>query len=518
MMKISSKRIVSTIVLAAMTVGIVGCGNAKGGANMGIGKNKNYDKDIVFSIENKSKTNNGVFEGWGTALCWWANRIGYSDKLSEDAANLFYGEDGLRFNIIRYNIGGGDDPTHNHITRTDSAVPGWLYINPETGEKEYNYEADKNQLNVLKRCYDKAGKSVYVETFSNSAPYFMTISGCSSGGEDASKNNLKDDCYEEFAEYMAHVDKYINDELNIHVNSISPMNEPFTNYWSAYSWKQEGCHFDQGESQSKMIVATKNAFDAVGLNDVEVVASDETSTMYAATSYKAYSDEAKKAVSRVSTHTYDTTGIKSLKALRESEGFNLWMSEVDGGNGVKGAGEMGSGLYIANKIITDLNGLEPSAWVMWQVIDNHVSSEGYNGNKDSGMPNVLDGFWGAAVANHDREVIVLTQKYYAIGQFTRYIKPGTTLIHTDNDHAIGAIDEENRTLTIVCENMNGEEKLYHFGFEGLDIKSGKCELIRTSGSMNEGEHWDSVDNFDVKKDGFSYMIKPYSVNTFIISY
>ena len=23
----------------------------------------------------------GEFQGWGTSLCWWANRIGYSEKL-----------------------------------------------------------------------------------------------------------------------------------------------------------------------------------------------------------------------------------------------------------------------------------------------------------------------------------------------------------------------------------------------------------------------------------------------------
>lgn len=27
-----------------------------------------------------SPFNNGEFQGWGTALCWWANRLGYSEK------------------------------------------------------------------------------------------------------------------------------------------------------------------------------------------------------------------------------------------------------------------------------------------------------------------------------------------------------------------------------------------------------------------------------------------------------
>ena len=51
----------------------------------------------------------GEFEGWGTSLCWWANRIGYSDKLTEEAAKLFFSPEGLDMNIGRYNVGGGDD-------------------------------------------------------------------------------------------------------------------------------------------------------------------------------------------------------------------------------------------------------------------------------------------------------------------------------------------------------------------------------------------------------------------------
>ena len=90
------------------------------------------------SPKNFSTTNGGVFEGWGSSLCWWANRVGYSDVLAQQAAELFYGEKGLSLNIMRYNIGGGDDPTHTHITRTDSEVPGWLVWNlqiPFTREK-----------------------------------------------------------------------------------------------------------------------------------------------------------------------------------------------------------------------------------------------------------------------------------------------------------------------------------------------------------------------------------------------
>ena len=51
----------------------------------------------------------GEFQGWGTSLCWWANRVGYNQTLTQKTADAFFGQDGLRMNIGRYNIGGGDN-------------------------------------------------------------------------------------------------------------------------------------------------------------------------------------------------------------------------------------------------------------------------------------------------------------------------------------------------------------------------------------------------------------------------
>lgn len=52
----------------------------------------------------------GEFEGWGTSLCWWANRLGYDTTMTNKAAEAFFDkEKGLGLNIGRYNVGGGDN-------------------------------------------------------------------------------------------------------------------------------------------------------------------------------------------------------------------------------------------------------------------------------------------------------------------------------------------------------------------------------------------------------------------------
>lgn len=193
------------------------------------------DQTIKVSPDKSVSTNGGVFEGWGTSLCWWANRLGYSDTLAQLAVDAVFGPDGLRLNIMRYNIGGGDAPSHRHITRTDSAVPGWLVWDDAAQTYVYDYTADLNQINVMQRAVQAVGEDALVEVFSNSPPYFMTESGCSSGAQKADQNNLRQDCAQDFAEYLVHVTAYIKNDLGMPVVSLSPMNEPNTDYWKAYT-------------------------------------------------------------------------------------------------------------------------------------------------------------------------------------------------------------------------------------------------------------------------------------------
>ncbi len=474
------------------------------------------DYTVTVSPLNQQTNNGGIFQGWGTSLCWWANRLGYSDTLAQKAADAFYGDDGLRMNIMRYNIGGGDDPTHTHIRRTDSAVPGWLYPDGNGGY-EYDYDADHNQLNVLQRCVDAAGENAIVEVFSNSPPYFMTNSGCSSGNINAGQNNLKTDCYTDFAEYLAHVTDYIQNTMGIKVTSVAPMNEPNTNYWGAYSEKQEGCHFDAGHAQSKIITETAKALEKYDLGNVIISASDETNTGLQLAEYNQYSRAAKAVIGRINTHSYGTNDIAALGQLARDEGFIMWMSEVDG-NGTVGTnpGQMGSALWFGEKIISDINALMPCGWVMWQAIDNHISKDGYNGIRDSGMVDVNGGFWGLAVADHDKEEIILTQKYYGMGQFTRYIRPGYTLISCGAD-SLAAYDKETGTLVIVAVNPTPKPKTVNFDLSQFEAVGPTAKVVRTSGRGGTRlEKWAELDDIATYEGGLVAELKSNSITTYII--
>ena len=694
----------------------------------------------------------GEFEGWGTSLCWWANRIGYSETLTSEAARLFFSDEGLDMNIGRYNVGGGDDvgevtiedvPVNEnaqfygigdasytgtsmketsltslanstyavsdadfgiakgttvgnltyigwinvlgtaddasasggnlhytvnvdetadytvkllltlsgtnsrsvairvngdseqdhvvgastinnnviassgnqklflvtisdvalkagdntidiggsgdwtldfvkmaviksgeegvlpdtdeflhaeHIIRSDAGVPGYAtdVTKIDTSKKSieeykaeftrvdeecgyawnYDWDADANQMNILKAAAAASGEDFIAEAFSNSPPYFMTVSGCSSGNTDSNVDNLRADSVNAFAAYMADVIEHWNKEGIIKFQSATPMNEPYTNYWGAYSNKQEGCHFDQGTSQSRIIVALNKELKEKGI-DIILSASDETSIDTAITSWNALSDEAKAAVDRIDTHTYSGSDRAGLKATAEEAGRNLWMSEVDGAyTGGTNAGEMSAALGLAQRMMTDVNGLQSSAWILWNAIDMHADSSEYGQswvNKGSAndylsmealeaawKSRTSNGYWGLAAADHDNEEIVLSMKYYGYGQFSRYIRPGYTIIGTSKSGTtLAAYDPEGQKAVVVAINTSGSDKTWKFDLSGFETMGTDITAIRTSGSMDDGEKWADVtasDNIvaDTESNSFTATMKANSITTYII--
>ncbi|MCH5212158.1 MAG: discoidin domain-containing protein [Oscillospiraceae bacterium] len=440
---------------------------------------------------NASPFNDGRFEGWGTALCWWANRLGYSEELTNQAAELFFSDEGLSLDIARYNIGGGDNPSHNHITRSDSAVPGyWASYELTNGGKDvnitYDWTKDENQRNIALAAL-KANPDLYFEGFSNSPPYFMTNSGCSSGAANANNDNLKSDMYDDFAKYIADTTKHFKDEFGIEFKSYSPMNEPDTDYWGANSYKQEGCHYSPGNTQSTMIIETRKALDAAGLNDVLVAGMDETSIDKSVANLDKLSADAKAALGRIDTHTYGGSQRTQLRAKAISLGKNLWMSEVDDGS---------NGFWLAQRIIDDLNGMQASAWVMWDIIDVHKDSKfkdpSGNYTEKNASLNVTGGLWGVGMANHDNQKIELSNKYYAFGQFTRYINPGDTLIPSSGS-TLAAYNRDNGDIKIVVNNSSSRDVPYEFDLSAFRTVGNEITEIRSDNSVgDDAEHWAEI--------------------------
>lgn len=275
------------------------------------------------------------FDGWGVSLCWWANECGkWSDQAIDEIIDWLVSPDQLNFRIFRYNIGGGEDPQNRHCTPHHMGAKGGKGLRAEMeGFKDatddaYHWDRDAAQRKIMLKIKEKRPDAIF-EAFSNSAPYYMTYSGCCAGHEDASKDNLRPEYYEEFAHYLVDVCKHYKEQYGIEFYTLEPFNEPLTSYWYA-NGSQEGCHFDLA-SQVAFLKILSPILKASGLKTI-ISASDETAVKHAVEAIEYYKKEnVLDLVGQFNTHTYsaDNESRDRYHELTAEAGKPMWMSEVE---------------------------------------------------------------------------------------------------------------------------------------------------------------------------------------------
>ena len=134
-----------------------------------------------------------------------------------------------------------------------------------------------------------------------------------------------------------------------------------------------------------------------------------------------------------------------------------------------------------------------------------------NGNKDKGMLDMTKGFWGTAVADHDKNEIVLSKKYYCFGQYTRYIRPGMTMLKSSGN-TLAAFDEKNGQLVIVSYNTSAGYSDMVYDLSQFSKCGTSAKAIRTSNS----ENWADVGKITISGGALKASLAPNSVTTFII--
>ncbi|MYW68580.1 ricin-type beta-trefoil lectin domain protein [Streptomyces sp. SID8379] len=409
------------------------------------------------------------FEGWGTSLVWFANATGhYPDEIRERIADLVFGRDGLALNIARYNVGGGNAPDVRDYLRPGGAVEGWWKAPEGTTRTDtdwwdpanpdhWNEDADATQ----RWWVDRIKKDItHWETFSNSAPYFMTVSGYVSGGFDASKDNLKEDSVEEFAAYLAGATRRLEQAHGIRVRTVDPCNEPNTSYWGTQlgadgeptGGRQEGCHIGPG-LQQKIVPALHDALRKVRTGAV-VSAMDETNPTTFATNWATYPDAVRDVVGQMNVHTYGTGGRTTVRDLAKAADKPLWMSEVEGdwGDG-QSFTDMRPGLGLAQHIVDDLRELEPTAWVFWQPVEDYDNMKpGGESGKGGNWGEIQVSFSAGPDDTLETCPVHTNTKFDTARNFTHYIRPGDRLINVDDTSSTAAVTRSGQGATVVHVN------------------------------------------------------------------
>ncbi|MFJ6433388.1 RICIN domain-containing protein [Streptomyces sp. NPDC091416] len=454
-----------------------------------------------------------AFEGWGTALAWFANVTGgWPDAQRNALADALYGADGLGFTIARYNIGGGDSPETTPYMRPGAAVPGyWNRPGPEAPDwwdpnraDHWNPGADANQRWWLTAA--KARGAETFEAFSNSAPYFMTNSGLVSGASNGWQDNLRTDQYDRFAAYLTGALQRAQSASGVTFDSVSPVNEPDTDYWHA-GGRQEGSHWDPA-SQARMITTLRAALDAKGVK-TPIAAMDETNPEKFRSDWESYAPDARAAVGRLNTHTYGTNGRTGARDTAKGEATPLWMSEVDtGGSAPQSFTDMSPALDLAQHINDDIRELEPSAWVLWQAVEDHENMTPGHENSNWGL--IQTDF---TPENAATEPLRKNKKYWAMANYSRFVRPGARIVDTDDPQTLAAVRPGGDGVVVVHTNPTGQARELSLNLDGF----------RTSAN-GPVERWTTDSTRDLQRDSDAAVtggtlratVGPGSVTTFVL--
>ena len=430
------------------------------------------------------------FEGWGTSLAWWGHIVGQwkdGSKYNEVMDLVFDSEKGLGFNIVRYNIGGGENPGIPSTLRPGGDVPGFQ---PEEGV--WDWEADPGQRRVLLDALERGAD--IAEAFSNSPPYWMTISGSVTGAEGGG-NNLKDEYYDAFADYLTEVVRNYKERYGITFRTLNPLNEPSSNWWVLGN-KQEGAHFSL-EKQMEIIKKTAASLGSKGLSAVSISAPDGNSIDETVEALKVYDDDTLRVVSQVNTHSYHGMQLVELRELTDRAGKKLWMSEFGaGGTEPHNHDDLSSVMELAERVIFDLRLLQPAAWVYWQAVED----EGARNN------------WGFIHSDFSVDGhYEMTKQYYGMAQFSKFIRPGSRILFTSSGHSVAAYDADSKQLSIVLRNK-GSNKTHSFDLSAFQYSARSAEIYVTSmlKNMDAGQ----VQLYD---NGFMIEAEPESITTIVIS-
>lgn len=413
------------------------------------------------------ETTRGVWQGWGTSLCWWAKVFGDRDDLADWLFTTKTVEingqtlPGLGMTIARYNAGASswNEIDGRRMVVSKNILPFrqiesfWLDgKNPDPASASWDWSVDANQRAMLKKARDRGADRF--ELFSNSPPWWMCANDNPSGAAKDSVQNLEPAHYRDFAVYLAEIARRAKDDWGIAFTTVAPFNEPSASFWYA-NGKQEGSYIPPS-SQAAILPLVRAELDARGLRDLPLSASDESFYDQAVAAWKSFPPEVKAIVSQVNVHGYQGGGGRRdlLHQLAHfDDGKPVWNSEY---------GDMhADGVNMADNLHLDFHWLRPVAWCYWQPLDG--------GNKGTGGSG-----WGLLDANLLKGTIgKANAKAYVFAQYSRHIRPGMTILANDDVNTVVAYDDTARKLVIASFNSDEEPRTIAYDLTRFKGRGGR---------------------------------------------
>ena len=403
-----------------------------------------------------------TFRGRGISLAWEANFLYGGGRqpgqirdrqLQSEYLDLLFGDPATRLTlgltIARYNIGGGDDPTHTHMlpaAQMEGFQPG--------PDAPFDWNRDEPQRHMLHEA-QKRGAMIF-EAFSVSPPYWMTVSGCTSGSKVVHEDNLRPEMYGRFVNYLVRVVEHFRDVEGIKFESLEPFNEPDGDWWIA-GGRQEG-YAASYAVQNAIIPALAHKLKREGL-ETFVSGVDMNNIDDGLAGARKLDPGALSVLGRLNIHDYGANKsgsthsyplkLMQYRALARRLHKPVWMSELgccfkDQGDGT----DMWGALFMADAVRTDLRDLASEAWVVWQPDWNIIAFA-----PDGGAPQPK-------------------KQFYALAQYMRFIRPGFQILSTEGAYnTLAAYSPASKRLVLVSTNWDAATTNdFDLGaFEGLPL-------------------------------------------------
>ena len=459
------------------------------------------------------------WDGWGTALAWWANMYGDLTNIVEgqeqrkNITDMIFTDKGLNLNIARYNLGTYENPVNTSWDTVLNMPPvvkdptdgNWEPGDPFEYELEYDLSNDANQRWVFDE-FLRVQPDGITELWVNSPPYWMTVSGSASGnrpsGATQSRDNIAPEAYGTYASYLVDVLEEFASE-GIYFDYIEPFNEPNSGYDSWYG-PHSSNQVGYGEAQSGVLNALHDELVERGLQDTYLIAgTDELNTSQTAIAWGMMSEEAKNNVAKINTHTYsgttEQTSMRNLKEAAYGEDLDydnpqkkLWMSERTLHMGPEPE-SFYYGIALAQEIIDCINVMGVNAWCHWQATDELGVSE------------------RSTQWRYDMQ-------FFTFGNFTRYITPGSTILNTGNETAAAALTPDNKIVVVTSTGLdesnpnsalNHDERNITIEIENAEVKS--VSMVQTTAMSDSWE----VESVAGETQRISATLPEVSVTTYI---
>lgn len=190
--------------------------------------------------------------GFSASDCWTCNYVGVWDNAAKDhaAEKLFStsldskgNPKGIGLSMWRINLGGGTAEMGDSCGIGDISRRAECFLNAD-GTYDWTKQAGQRFFWTKAKEY---GCDNFV-LFSNTPPVYYTRNGLGFSPGDW-KSNLKEDCYDKFADFLVTCAEHLSAEEGLNVTHISPVNEP------QYQWNsgQEGTPWTN-EELKKLVV------------------------------------------------------------------------------------------------------------------------------------------------------------------------------------------------------------------------------------------------------------------------